>query len=360
MIESVETYLTELKKELTGCDPAIIQDALSDAEEHLRNALEQVPLSEMQDSEAEALIPIVDKYGSPSEIAAAYRDIETRTPPALASRKPSAGMSPIVQYLAIVWDASAWGALLYLVFSLVTGLVYFTWIVAGLSLSLSLMILVIGLPFTALFLMAVRSIALVEGRIVEAMLGVRMPRRPFFTNRSAGWWAQAKNLFLEKRTWTAMAYMVFQLPLGLLYFSVFTILLALSLSLILNPVLVHFMDAPLIQFAGEAYYLTPRLMPIFVIVGFNVLLVTMHLAKWIGRQHGKMAKTLLVGERGANEISEMRTQNRDSRIMEDSMDRKEIDNANIEGRPPLLVLIISIAVFAAVLGITLFAFLLSS
>ena len=39
MINSIEQYLAELKKELAGSDRATIQDALSDAEEYLRTAL---------------------------------------------------------------------------------------------------------------------------------------------------------------------------------------------------------------------------------------------------------------------------------------------------------------------------------
>ena len=40
MINSIEEYLRQLKKEMSGCDRATIQDALSDSEEYLRNALE--------------------------------------------------------------------------------------------------------------------------------------------------------------------------------------------------------------------------------------------------------------------------------------------------------------------------------
>jgi hypothetical protein len=38
MIERVEDYLQALSAELVGSDPATDQDALSDAEEHLRTA----------------------------------------------------------------------------------------------------------------------------------------------------------------------------------------------------------------------------------------------------------------------------------------------------------------------------------
>jgi uncharacterized membrane protein len=51
-MKSVEDYLARLEKELAGSDPAITQDALADAEEHLRNALEQATGVEEGVSEA--------------------------------------------------------------------------------------------------------------------------------------------------------------------------------------------------------------------------------------------------------------------------------------------------------------------
>ena len=120
-----------------------------------------------------------------------------------------------------------------------------------------------------------------------------MPRRPLFTNRQTGWWEQVKNLFLEMRTWTALAYMVLQLPWGIIYFTIFITLLALSLGFILNPILVLFMDVPLIHIGGKAYYSSPELSPLFVFAGLILFLATMHLAKFVGRQHGAIAKALL-------------------------------------------------------------------
>jgi uncharacterized membrane protein len=295
MIESVEAYLTQLRKELAGCDPATIQDALADAEEHLRNALEQAYGHDKTEPEAAALISIIDKYGSPEEIATAYREIETLTQPALAERKPTRGKSPLNRFLSVFTDARAWGALLYLMFAMITGIAYFTWAITGLSLSLGLLVLIIGLPFTALFLLSVRSIALVEGRIVEALLGVRMPRRPLFTNREAGWWEQVKSLFSERCTWTAVTYMILQLPLGILYFTIFTCLLSTSLAFMASPILELVIDEPLIWLGEMAYHIPVWLMPLAVIGGFVLLLAAMHMAKLIGRAHGTLAKALLLG-----------------------------------------------------------------
>ncbi|MFC2027385.1 hypothetical protein ACFLU3_01725 [Chloroflexota bacterium] len=70
MINSVEEYLNQLRKELEGCNPAIIADAISATEEHLRMALGA-------DTDLESVIA---KYGSPEEVAAGYRELEGRPP----------------------------------------------------------------------------------------------------------------------------------------------------------------------------------------------------------------------------------------------------------------------------------------
>lgn len=157
------------------------------------------------------------------------------------------------------------------------------------------MILIIGLPFTVLFLLSVQSIAFIEGRIVQGLLGVRMPRRPLFTSRQGRWFEQVKSLFQETRTWTALVYMVLQLPLGVIYFSVFFSLITFALSLIASPIIVLVFDIPLINFGGQGYYPAPAVLPLIVFGGLVLLLATMHLAKIIGGLHSVYAKTMLVG-----------------------------------------------------------------
>jgi hypothetical protein len=56
-------------------------------------------------------------------------------------------------------------------------------------------VLIIGIPFAILFLGSVRVLSLVEGRIVETMLGERMPRRPLYTARGKGWVDRINDMF---------------------------------------------------------------------------------------------------------------------------------------------------------------------
>jgi len=302
MINSIEQYLSFLKKNLAGYDRATIQDALSDAEEHLRTALNSAT-ADSNISEADALPKIIEKYGTPEEISAAYREIEHQITPALSrvsySEEPKKqdikDERPFLnRFFGVFADPRAWGAFLYLMFSLLTGIFYFTWAVTGISLSAGLMVLIIGLPFTILFILSVRGISLVEGRIVEALLGIRMPRRPVFYRKNKGWWVFFKSMISDKHTWLSIVYMILKLPLGVICFTVIITLVALSLYGIASPILQFGLDIPVCNINGVSYYMANWFVPIAVIAGILLATLTMHLAKYIGGKHGALAKAMLV------------------------------------------------------------------
>jgi len=201
--ELIRIYLQDLKASLRGADKATIQDALADAEEHLRTALESADAE--KEAESEAVQDIIKEYGEAEEIAQAYKNWEVSLPPALAStpaaRRVAAtanGDNPAAKkypgFFGVFADPKAWGGLVFMLISLVTGTLYFTWAVTGLSLSLGIMVLIIGIPIAIIFLLSFRGIAFLEGRLVEALLGERMPRRASFTDSSLSWKERLKIL----------------------------------------------------------------------------------------------------------------------------------------------------------------------
>lgn len=302
MIQSIEQYLSLLKKELAGCDRATAQDALSDTEEHLSIALNSI-VAEGGITESEALAQVIEEYGLPEEVARAYVENENRLAPVLSqpvqTEEPETTEKkderpPLIKFFGIFADSRAWGAFLYLLFSLATGIIYFTWAVTGISLSAGLLVLIIGLPFAGLFILSVRGIGLVEGLIVEALLGIRMPRRPLFYQKNMGWWQRFKEIVLDKHSWSSLVYMILQLPLGIIYFTILVTLIAVSLYGIALPVLQLGFHLPVSYINGVTYYLVGWMLPITVIAGILLLTLTMHLARFLGRQHGRLAKFMLV------------------------------------------------------------------
>jgi hypothetical protein len=296
MENSINGYLRQLKEELKDCDRATVQDALSDAEEYLRNALENLRESKPGLPEENAFTAVVEEYGTPAEIAEAYRKVEKRTSPSLAGRTKKTNPSVFSRFFGVVIEPRAWGALLYLLFTLATGIIYFTWTITGISLSLGLLVLIIGIPIAGIFILSTRGLALLEGRMVEALLGIRMPHRPLFAKKDQSLWGKFSALITDKYTWFSMVYMLLQLPLGITYFTVFIALIATSLWLAAAPIIALIFNFPLLTLNNTLYYLNGWVIPFAVIAGVLLFFLTLHLGKIIGNFHGKLAKAMLVRE----------------------------------------------------------------
>ncbi len=296
MINSIDEYLDSLKTELKGCDNATIQDALADAEEHLRTAIDKGLEQSDKVVEADILTEVISKYGTPNETANAYRDMEDRIQPAFARTRVQSNKSVLSRFFGIFADTGAWGSLIYMIFAMVTGIIYFTWAVTGISIGMSMIILIIGIPIIILFLYSVRGLSFIEGRIVEALLGERMPRRARFTDKNVKFWDRIKNLFTDRSTWSGILYLILQLPIGIIYFTIMVVLLSVSIATMFSPIVHIIWDFPIIQTGNFEYYLPNWLLPLLTITGFLLLTISMHLAKFVGKIHGKYAKALLVSE----------------------------------------------------------------
>jgi hypothetical protein len=293
--KTIREYLDQLRVELRGADSAMIQDALYDAEEHLRAELAEHP----ELDEAAVLARVATSYGAPDEVAEIYRVKEGEVEQALRPRRPrpSVEKSPWAKFFGVAVDPRAYAAMFYMVLAMATGIFYFTWVVTGLSLSAGFAILIIGIPFIVLFFATVRALSFVEGKIVEAMLGVRMPRRPLYVDRELSIWQRIGAMFTDPRTWSTLFYMLLMLPLGIVYFSIITVGMALALGFIAAPFLYLFSDVQggIVVVDGTNLFLnSPYMLPVVFAAGVLLLFVVLHVARGIGHLHGQLAKHLLV------------------------------------------------------------------
>src|SRR5690606_21561959 len=113
----------------------------------------------------------------------------------LRSPPPPARRSLAGRFFGVAADPRAYASLFYMVLAMATGVFYFTWVVTGASVSLGLSITIIGIPLLVLFFGSVRLLSLVEGRIVEVMLGERMPRRPLYQAAGRSIWQRIGDMF---------------------------------------------------------------------------------------------------------------------------------------------------------------------
>jgi len=340
-----------------GADRALVQDALFDAEEYLRAEMAVGGTAERGTATyEERFARAVEGYGAPDEVAAAYlgaprlgdageaaaaageatgtataAPAPPEAPPAPATPAPPAAPVPPTtpapwappaqpapagvaagtaaavaaagaaqpsiwkQIFGVVADPSVYKALVYMLLSLATGIFYFTVVVTGVSTAGGMLFLIIGIPLFLLVLGIVRAMSLFESRLVEGLLGTRMPRRERADLPAASILERVAFWIRDGRTWASMAYMILMLPLGIIYFTVAVTGLAVGFGLIGTP-FGHWAREQVFLWHGVEYTwsLPTWAIPIAVVVGLLVLLLMLHLIRWIGRGHAAFAKRMLV------------------------------------------------------------------
>lgn len=292
---SIDAYLDQLRQELSDSDPSLVQDALYDAEEYLRAEIASHPGK----SEADVLELIASTYGAPDEVAAAYRDTEAKVSAALAPAPRAVSPSAWRRFFAIYGDPRAYSSLIFMLLSLATGILYFVLAIVGVSLSAGLSVLVIGIPFFLMFIGITRAISLGEGRMLEAITGERMPRRPVHPGPKRAFWARMGDMLRDTRTWTTIAYLVLALPLGIAYFIVAVVGLTTGAALTVAP-LAEIMRRfgwiePWNRVQIEGDWSAPLvLLPVVAVLGILVITGLLHVARGLGRVHARYAKAMLV------------------------------------------------------------------
>jgi hypothetical protein len=297
---SVEDYLAALKVALKGAPPGMVADALADCEEHLRGAIAAHPGR----SEAEVFAEMARTYGTPEEVAAEYRAIEMPQPGPFA--KTTGGAAPAASIPEPNWtmwnvasDPATYGALLYMLLSLATGVFYFCWATVGVSLSAGLFVLIVGIPFFLLFVGSVRLLSYMEGRIVETLLGVRMPRRLPAAIGPESFLQRIAAVLGDVRTWLSIFYMFLMLPLGICYFVLAVVGLATSGGLVFGGFFDLIGSNRYFHIDGGPDWVlgivhNPVTAAVAVALGLVLFFLTLHLARAIGWRHGRIAEHLLV------------------------------------------------------------------
>jgi uncharacterized membrane protein len=295
---SIDQYLRQLREELAGADAALIQDALYDSEEYLRAEVAAHP----DKSESDVLELIASTYGAPDEVADAYRDTEVKVRAAMTTPRKMPN-SKLGAFFGVFLDPRAYTSLFFMLLCVATGIIYFVFAVVGLSLSAGFAVLIIGVPFFLMFMAIGRALSLAEGRLIEAMTGVRMPRRPVYQGSALGFWARIGEMLRDRRTWTTIAYFILMLPIGIVYFIIAVVGLSVSLAFIALPIAVILGQAGWFGMGGleifsqaqpEWLFESGMAVPVLGVAGVLLLTSLMHLARGVGKLHALFAKSMLV------------------------------------------------------------------
>jgi uncharacterized membrane protein len=283
--EDIQQYLKELQNALQGQSAGLVQDALYDVENHFLEAS-----ANDKDSSVDALI---DAFGYPKEIATQYIQLEEDSKRYLYcsdSNKPM--FNGFFESLACFKN---YKSLIYFFISLPLSIVYFGWVMLFGVPALILSLVVVGLPFLALFLKTQAYLALIEGQLISAFLGVRMPRRPgriaLSNSSKARSWKGLSETLKSPHCWRIVFYSVLHLPLSATYFFAVCVLFVGSLALMVSPLvdpLIHAF-APHLTIDINLYWL-----PVTAVVGVIGVTLSMHIARLLATLHSSIASYLLI------------------------------------------------------------------
>ena len=200
-------------------------------------------------------------------------------------------------FFEVLATRRAYTTLLYLMLSMATGILAFFFVVAGLSLSLGLAILIIGIPVALTFLMGTRLLSVAEIHLLRLLVGGEGSAGPGLLPEGPSWGFRLKALLGDRRTWTSLLYFLLHMPLGIAYFATFTILLATGAALVAVPFarLFHATGSLSLDLGGTWILAHPNLAGVLCgLAGLALIPLTFHLALLLGRFQVWLAEQLLV------------------------------------------------------------------
>ena len=178
---------------------------------------------------------------------------------------------------------------LYLMLGLPVGIAAFTFAVTALSLSIGLVVTLVGIPLLVLTLLASRWIAKLERAravlVVDDPVGAERPLTGDVIDRS-------KALLRDRSAWTGVAWSMLLLPIGTFGFTVAVSLWSTSLGFVTSPLWYWAMPQddetiPLLDSTSLGYTV------LRVLIGLALLPTTMVACRALAAGTGKAARAIL-------------------------------------------------------------------
>jgi len=136
----------------------------------------------------------------------------------------------------LLGDSRTYLRIFYLLLAFPLGVIYFVVIVAGLSSGLGLAIVIVGFPILILTLICWLFFARIERELAIHLLGVnvRPMALPDLTRLTP--WQRLLKALRDPVTWKSLAYVLIEFPFGIFSFTLVVVLLSLSVSFALSPI----------------------------------------------------------------------------------------------------------------------------
>jgi signal transduction histidine kinase len=211
--------------------------------------------------------------------------------PVSTAQQAGRSLQLIERLVRSILDARTYGRILYLLIALPLGVAEFAFLVTAISTGFGTAITLVGVPILIGTMWAWRWIADFERRLIGRLVGAEIPSPYRPEPDGANWWRRVAARAADPATWKDLAFLLLQLPLGIVSFTVAVAVLGTGLGALFAPA--YYWALPdgawiawiEVDTLGEALALVP--------VGALVLLLGIPGLGALGRLYGWLAVQLL-------------------------------------------------------------------
>lgn len=186
-------------------------------------------------------------------------------------------------------EAQSYLNLFYLLLSFPLGIFYFVFLVTGLSVGVSLLIVWVGIPILMAVILAWWGMSAFERQMAIRLLNVPIPPMTRESEPVSGLWPRFKALLTNPVTWKGLAYLMARFPLGIFSFVVVVTLVSLSLGLLLAPLAIAI--DPLMIGGWRLDTLSEAL--VGSVMGALLGVLSLHITNWLAYSYGQFARLML-------------------------------------------------------------------
>ena len=142
----------------------------------------------------------------------------------------------LFQYFRVIIDVQAYRNVLYLLAAFGLGVFYFVFLITGLSLGISTLIIWVGVPILLLVCFGWCALASFERYMAIHWLKEDLPAATTPPKEGADIWTRFKSFFANPVTWKSMIYLFLKFPLGIVTFVIMITLVSLTLAFLTAPI----------------------------------------------------------------------------------------------------------------------------
>jgi hypothetical protein len=177
----------------------------------------------------------------------------------------------------------------YLLLAFPLGIAYFVFLVTGLSLGFSLLVLWVGLLILAGVMALCWALSMFERQMAISLLHMDVPASQPVSQPGGTLFQQVKSYLTNPATWKGIAFLILKFPIGIADFTVTVTLLTVSAVLLLAPLVYPWVQIDLVF---TRVHSLPAAMIAFVI-GLVVTPLSLHCLNFLAEWQGKFARFML-------------------------------------------------------------------